>query len=443
MALLMSDPLAASPQNHVIPGLAARKSAIRMLDAVLRRGEPLDQAQHAACQGLKLHADRALALAIASETLRHLAALDALIDSATQLILADDAKPRMVLRMMLVQALVLETPPHAIIAANLPLLSGGPKRLAHGVFGTLLRKQVTLTAPILPEAVAVRWSAYWGQSVADAAAISLASTPPLDLTLRDAADTQNWLAELGGESLMPGHIRLPRGTAIEQIAGFQEGAWWVQDLAASLPARLLGSASASGVAVAGRQTVLDLCAAPGGKTMQLVSNGWHVEAVDKSIKRLKRLEQNLSRTGMDAVLHQADLMTWAPEAPVDAILLDAPCSATGIFRRHPDVLYRVADRHIAELVTLQYDLLERVTGWLKPGGILVYAVCSLEAPEGEDQISAFLARHPDFSIIPVAQNGLPNGLSPSDMGCIRTTPDMLTDAGSLDGFFAARMIKAR
>ena len=416
-----------------IPGLAARKSAIRMLDAVLRRGEPLDRAQHAATQGLKLHADRALAVAIASEALRNLSGLDSLIDSATHQILPDDAKPRMVLRMMLAQALVLETPPHAVVAANLPLLSGGPKRLAHGVFGSLMRRQASLPEPVLPTQVVARWTAQWGDAMVKAASRSLGSVPPLDLTLAHEGETGERAQKTGGESLIQGHIRLARGEAVEQIAGFNEGAWWVQDLAASLPARLLGNGNG--------RIALDLCAAPGGKTMQLASAGWKVEAVDKSIKRLKRLEQNLARTGLDAVTHQADLLTWEPQQPVDAILLDAPCSATGIFRRHPDVLYRVAARHISELVALQESLLDRVADWLKPGGIFVYAVCSLERDEGENQIAAFLDRRDDFMLDPVAADALPAGITPTPEGTIRTLPGMLAEQGGLDGFFVARMVK--
>jgi 16S rRNA (cytosine967-C5)-methyltransferase len=404
-----------------IPGLPARKGALKLLDAVLRRGETLDVAANAALLGVKGQADRALARALAGETLRWLVDLDALIDSATRLELADDAKARTVLRLMLAGWLRLETPPHAVIATGLELLSGGPRRLAHGVFSTLVKRGVTLpAAPSLPSEVAARWGERAG-----AIAAGLAVPPPLDLSLKHPADTVQWAERLGGTSLAPGHVRLPRGTAIENLEGFDEGGWWVQDLAASLPARLLGAGE-------GRR-VLDLCAAPGGKTLQLAAAGWQVTALDMSAKRLERVRQNLARTGLSAEVVQGDVMVWAPDAPFDAVLLDAPCSATGTCRRHPDALHRIGPRQIAELAELQAAMLERVASWLKPGGRLVYAVCSLEREEGEDQ-SAQVTLTPD----PIRADELPAGLAPTGEGWLRTDPGMLAETGGLDGFFVAR-----
>jgi 16S rRNA (cytosine967-C5)-methyltransferase len=404
-----------------IPGLPARKAALKLLDAVLRRGETLDQAAQPALQGIRADADRALARALAGEALRWLIDLDALIDSATQQVLPDDAKPRMALRLMLAGWLRLETPPHAVIATGLPLLAGGPRRLAHGVFSTLVKRAVTLPAvPSLPRAVLERWGERAG-----AIAAGLDVPPPLDLTLRDPATTAEWAERLGGVSLMPGHVRLARGTAVERLEGFKDGAWWVQDLAASLPARLLGPGE-------GRR-VLDLCAAPGGKTMQLAAAGWQVTALDAGAKRLQRMQENLNRTGQTAELVQADALQWEPEGPFDAVLLDAPCTATGTCRRHPDVLHRIGPRQIAELVELQTALLERAQGWVKPGGALVYATCSLERAEGEDQ-AASVTLTPD----PIRADELPAGLMPTDNGWLRTDPSQLPEAGGLDGFFIAR-----
>src|SRR5262245_14316904 len=201
-------------QAQEIQGLAARRAALKLLDAVLRRGETLDQAAGAATAGLLTSSDTALARAIASEALRWLADLDALIDSATRLRLADDAKARTVLRIMLAQWLRLETPPHAVVATALPLLAGGPRRLAHGVFGALVRRPAALPgAPTLPAAVAARWG-----ERAEAIAAGLGGPPPLDLSLRDGAATEEWVARLGGASLAPGHVRLPRGTAVAELA---------------------------------------------------------------------------------------------------------------------------------------------------------------------------------------------------------------------------------
>ena len=404
-----------------IPGFPARKSALRLLDAVLRRGETLDVAAHGALQALRGAADKALARALAAEALRWLTDLDALIDSATRQPLPEDAKARAVLQLMLAGWLRLDTPPHAVIATGLPLLSGGPRRLAHGVFSTLVKQGASLpAAPTLPPEVSARWG---GRAAAIAAGLAL--PPPLDLTLRDPAGTAEWAERLGGVSLLPGHVRLPRGTAVENLDGYDEGAWWVQDLAASLPARLLGEGQ-------GRRA-LDLCAAPGGKTLQLAARGWQVTALDMSAKRLERMGQNLKRTSLSAKTVVADALAWESEERFDAVLLDAPCTATGTCRRHPDVLHRIGPRQIAEMAELQAAMLERAARLLAPGGRLVYAVCSLEREEGEGQMAG-LGHTPD----PIGADELPAGLSPSPEGWLRTDPAMLAEVGGLDGFFVAR-----
>jgi 16S rRNA (cytosine967-C5)-methyltransferase len=369
---------------HDPPGTAARRAALRLLDAVLRRGLPLESAMDSATRELERADDRAFAHAIAAEALRRLADLDALIDGATRKRLPDDAKARFALRIALVQALALGSPHHAAISTVLPLVDGGPRKLVHGVFSAVMRgKQALPEIPTLPAPVEERWHEQWGADVAAAAARSIATPPPIDLIGEPPE-------ELEGISLMPGHLRLPRGTAVTGLAGYGEGKWWVQDISAAMPARLLGEG-------AGR-TVLDLCAAPGGKTMQLAAAGWDVTAVDVSESRLARLSENLARTGLPARMVIADVMTWSPPAQVDAILLDAPCSATGIFRRHPDVLHRVRPRAIAELAEGQQAMLGRVAGWLKPGGSLVYSVCSLERLEGERVAGAFLEQRGDYAI---------------------------------------------
>ncbi len=234
-----------------------------------------------------------------------------------------------------------------------------------------------------------------------------------------------------GEALAPAHRRLPRGTAVTDLAGFADGAWWVQDLAASLPARLLGAG-------AGRRA-LDLCAAPGGKTLQLVAAGWQVTAVDKSARRMERLRTNLARCGADVTSIVADAAGWDAPHPFDAVLLDAPCSATGIFRRHPDVLHRVGDAQIAALAAVQTQLLDRAATLTAPGGTLVYASCSLERAEGEDQITAFLARHAGWAMGPADMAALPAGLCASPDGWVRVLPGILADKGGLDGFFMAAL----
>lgn len=408
------------------PGLPVRRAALRLLDAVLRRGETLEQAEGPALAEIRKAPDRALARAIAGETLRWLPDLDALIDSATKQRLPEDAKARSVLRLMLAQALRLDTPPHAVIATGLPLLAGGPRRLAHGVFSALVKQGAALPeVPTLPGRVAERW----GADRAAAIARGLAFPPELDLALRDPAETQARAVRMGGVSLAPGHIRLPRGSTVESLPDYREGAWWVQDLAASLPARLLGAGEG--------RSALDLCAAPGGKTMQLAASGWKVTALDLSKRRLDLLKDNLKRTGLAASPVRADALTWEPKHRFDAILIDAPCTATGTCRRHPDVLHRIGKGHLAEMAELQRSLVARAAGWLNPGGTLVYAVCSLEAEEGEQQ-GAWIDAELGLAPAPIMAEELPAGLAPTPEGWLRTHPGMLADEGGLDGFFVGR-----
>lgn len=415
-------------------GTASRRAALRLLDAVLRRGEPIEAALSAATRALPGGPDRGLAHAIVAETLRRLPDLDALIDSATKQRLPDDAKARAALRIALVQVLVLGTPPHAAISTVLPLVDGGPRKLVHGVFGTLMRANALLPEiPTLLPAVAQRWEAAWGEDATHAAARAIAAPPPLDLSLRDAADTDAWAERLGGTSLAPGHVRVRDAGTVTALSGYDEGAWWVQDLAASIPARLLGR---------GTGAALDLCAAPGGKTLQLAAAGWQVTAVDSSQSRAARLHENRTRTALPFEVVIADVLDWAPAAPAAAVLVDAPCSATGIFRRHPDVLHRALPRVVADMAALQTRILARAAEWVAPGGTLVYATCSLEPEEGEAQLTRFLADHADFAVAAPQEGELPPGIAPTAEGWVRTLPGTLEAAGGCDGFFVARLRRA-
>ncbi|HMO74281.1 MAG TPA: RsmB/NOP family class I SAM-dependent RNA methyltransferase [Sphingopyxis sp.] len=410
------------------PGTATRRAALRLIDAVLRRGDPLDIAAHAATQGLA-PADRAFAVAIVSETLRWMDALDALIDGATAQPLPEDVKSRAVLRLALAQLLVLGSPPHAVVSTALPLVDGGPRRLVHAILSRAQQEEWRLPErPALPAGPAERWTNQWGAETVAAAETAWRTAPPVDLSFSAEPDPAAWPE---ATTLAPLHRRLPRGQAIDTLPGYAEGGWWVQDLAASLPARLLGRGEG--------RAILDLCAAPGGKTMQLAAAGWLVTAVDASAKRLARLEENLDRTGLKAAVVQGDIRKWEPGETADAVLLDAPCSATGIFRRHPDVLHRIEPRQIAEMAELQGELLARAAGWVKPGGMLVYATCSLERAEGEERIAAFLADHAGWTVDPARADELPAGIAPDASGFVRTLPGLLADAGGLDGFFIARL----
>ena len=408
-------------------GLDARKAALRILDAVLRRGQTMDNAAQAA-RGLP-PADAALASAIAGETLRRLPDLDALIDGATRQALPDDSKARMVLRLALAQKLGLGTPDHALVATALPLVDGGPRRLVHGVLGTLLRKGLpVIDAPRLPEAVEHRWGAAWGEEVVLAARRAIAQRPPLDLSF---AGDQACAEFPDGKTIAPRHRRLDHHGPITELAGFDQGHWWVQDLAASLPARLVPQSA---------ERVLDACAAPGGKTMQLAAAGHDVVALDRSESRLARLSENLGRTGLKAETIAADALDWTPGEAFDAVLLDAPCSATGTFRRHPEVLYRARPEIIAQSAELQERLLLRASDWVRPGGSLVYAVCSLEPQEGEERIDAFLSQRADYRLQLVP--ALVDGVTPHPRGWLRVLPGMLESHGGLDGFFTAHLVRS-
>lgn len=397
-------------------GAESRRAALTMIDAVLRRGQRFDALP---THGLS-PSDEGLARAIAGEVFRHLTDLDALIDSATAQPLPGDAKARAVLRIALAQALILRTPPHAAITTVLPLVMGGPKRLVHGVFGTLMRREAKLPdVPTLPEAVRGRWGAAWGYTMIGDAARAIAEPPPLDVVLRDPADDGG----LGGEELWPGQHRLPRGTPVTALPGYDDGKFWVQNLSAAIPARLLGPGNG--------RAALDLCAAPGGKAMQLAAAGWNVTAVEQHAKRAERLRENLARTKLPAEVVIADVMAWEPAAAVDAIMLDAPCSATGIFARHPDVLHRIGPKDIAALAGLQGRMLARAAQWLTPGGRLVYATCSVEPEEGEAVI-----RESGLTVDPVLREELPEGIAPAPEGWVRILP-----APGRDGFFMARVKK--
>jgi 16S rRNA (cytosine967-C5)-methyltransferase len=412
-----------------VEGVGARRAALQLLDAVLRRGQTLEVAG-SAIRDLS-PPDHALAVAIAGEALRRLPDLDGLIDSATRQRLPDDSKARMVLRLALAQKVGLGTPDHALVATALPLVEGGPRRLVHGVLGTLLRRGVpAIDAPRLPPEVEHRWQMAWGDEVVQAARRQIAVRPPLDLTFADDGEARTYAKTYGGTSLAPSHVRLT-SSSVADLPGFGEGRWWVQDLAASLPARLVPDDGSD---------VLDLCAAPGGKTMQLAAARRRVTALDASKSRLARLRDNLQRTHLSAKLIEGDALEWQADRQYDAILLDAPCSATATFRRHPEVLYRARPKVIAESSELQRQLLDRAAEWLRPGGALVYSVCSLEPPEGEEVIAAFLEGNSNYTID--RPTGLPTFVQVASEGWVRILPGVLEEQGGLDGFFMARLVRA-
>lgn len=395
-----------------LPGIAPRAAAVRLLHATLRLGRSLDEVFEQVTRGLS-PPDRSLAHALAAQALRWHVDLDRLIDGACARPPAADTRVRQVLRVALAGRLRLKTPMHATIATALALLDGGPRRLCHAVLARLDREGAALPAlPSLPEAWAARWAARFTPAEVAALRAALGAIPPTDLSLRDTRETACLAQRLGGESHEPGHVRIAGSLRVDSLPGLAEGRFWVQDLAARQVVTRLGD-------VAGRQ-VLDLCAAPGGKTLQLAALGAKVTAVDRAAARMARLEAHLARTGLAARTIVADLLEWAPDRTFDRILLDAPCSATGTFRRHPEVLARRHPRDLPALAEVQRRMLARAVDWLAPGGRLVYAVCSLEPEEGEDVIAS------------LAGNGL----------VLIGEEQFLPGVGPGDGFFVATLAKA-
>ncbi|MBS0360730.1 MAG: methyltransferase domain-containing protein [Proteobacteria bacterium] len=418
-------------------GLPARAAALDLLAAALSGRSGLDEGlNHPSLAALPAR-DRAFARALVMATLRHLGPIDTVLQA--RLKKPPPERVVNVLRLGLAQLAVLKTPPHAAVGASVDLVArqkGGEtfKGLVNAVLRGFTREPVALDDPDLlaPTWLAARWRAAFGVDEARAVAATIAEEPATDLSFKDPARAAALAAELEGEVLAGGTLRSARRGDVATRAGFAEGDWWVQDASAAIPARLLGLGPG--------QSALDLCAAPGGKTLQLAATGAAVTAVDRSPSRLKRVGENLARTGLEAEVVQADAAAWADKRAFDAVLLDAPCSATGTFRRHPDVLWAAKPSDIAGLAAVQTKLIDAAVARVKPGGRLVYCVCSLEPEEGEGQVAAALSRHPDVKLEPIAagEGGAPAASVRPD-GTLRILPHHLS--GGTDGFYVARFRK--
>ncbi len=418
-------------------GLPAREAALTLIDAALSRRGGLDEA--ASANGFRFlePRERAFARALAMAVLRHLGPIDRAL--AARLQKAPPDRVMHLLRLGAAQAFHLEVPAFAAVATSVELAGANKtsrpfKGLVNAVLRGLLRDAPPSDDPTLlaPPWLYSRWVAAFGEATARQIAAQIALEPATDLSLKPAADAAALAEALEGEILPGGSLRLRRKGDVAAWPGFEDGTWWVQDAAAAVPARLLD--------VKAGEAVLDLCAAPGGKTLQLAAAGAQVVALDRSAARLKRLEENLVRTGLQAEVVAADGATWEDSRTFDAILLDAPCSATGTFRRHPDVLWAARPGDVASLAGVQARILDSAAGRLKPGGRLVYCVCSLEPEEGEAQVEAFLARRPDMALDPIqpGEGGAPQA-SLTARGALRLLPHQLD--GGQDGFFAARFRK--
>ncbi|MCA8883255.1 MAG: methyltransferase domain-containing protein [Rhodobacteraceae bacterium] len=421
-------------------GLTARRGALGLLEAVLDRGELLSAAIDDADGPLAGLApeDRARAQRLAIAVLRHLAPADAVLKP----FLRKPPPPaaRMILRLAVVELCLLDEAPHGVVDSAVALIGADPRTARlKGLANAVLRNAVEAGPEIWARQHAQRlpgWlrgrvqSAYGGRLTA-VIETAHAAGAPLDLTARGDAAT---LADaVGGIVLPTGSVRLADPGRVSALPGYETGAFWVQDAAAAVPARLLAPQAG--------ETVLDLCAAPGGKTLQLAAAGAAVTALDLSETRLARLHQNLTRTGLTATVVAADALDWAG-GPFEAVLLDAPCSATGTIRRHPDLPFVKSAADLKPLVALQAALIDRALGLLAPGGRLVFCTCSLLPEEGEAQIRAALDRHPGLAVdLPDLAGPDLAGVEPEWAGPegIRLRPDYWADRGGMDGFFMTRL----
>lgn len=423
------------------PGLAARGAALDILRLV-RKGRSLEDAL-AICRTFDAldGADRAFARELATTVLRRQGSLDEVIETyLNQPLKPAQTELRAILRLAAAQVLVLDVAAHAAASTAVDLSrerreTAGYSKLVNAIARRLPETGKDRLAKVhhradTPGWLWRRWERAYGPDTARAIADIHRRTPPLDMTIKPGEDLAVWEELLLAKTIGPKSVRRHGGGRIEELPGFDDGTWWVQDVAATLPALLLGDVKG--------KSVFDLCAAPGGKTMQLAAGGASVLAVDISPTRAERLRENLSRTGLRAGVLIADLMDWEPKDKADAILLDAPCTATGTVRRNPDLLWTKSENEVDKLADLQGRMIDRALTFLNPGGTLVFATCSLLPEEGELAAKKALERNKNLSRIPVTEDevgGLPVINRDGDIRCL---PCHLAEEGGMDGFFAAR-----
>lgn len=447
------------PPAPVINGLPAREMAGWLVEQVLDRRRAFDDClaeAFASAKGLAMAPrDRGLARLIAATVLRRKGGLEALLAEFMEKPLGErQTAAQRILLTASAQMLYLDTPAHAAINLAVAECRRNPATQRFDKLINAVLRRVSLEGRdrmaeidsvrlAVPDWMWQGWAAAYGEETARAIAAASLEEAPLDLSVKHAADAPMWAEKLGGAVLETGTIRLAAGGRIEDRPGYAEGAWWVQDAAARLPAALLAKDLTG-------KSIADLCAAPGGKTAELAAAGASVTAVDVSAARLQRIDENLKRLGLTAELVEHDVTTWQPGRTFDAVLLDAPCTATGTIRRHPDIFHLKRSTDVEKLAALQKRLLDAAASLVAPGGTLVFCTCSLEKPEGPNLIESFLARHPEF-----ARRGIEAGEAGitadwiTRLGDLRTlpchTPTGPEIAGKfgtgMDGFFAARLVR--
>lgn len=418
-------------------GTEVRAAAVRLILGVTENRIALnDQLQKGALGGLA-PADRARAQRLALSVLRRIGPIDAVLKPFVRK--EPPAYIRALLRLSVAELLGEGAAPHGVVhdAVNMTRAPGQRTDGFAGMVNAVLRRVADLDAAALAGAPAQplpgwlrgRLMSAWGKAATMRMEEAHARGAAIDLTPKDG-DAAGLAARLGAVALPTGTVRLAGPAQVSDLAGFADGDWWVQDVAAAVPARAVGARPG--------ERILDLCAAPGGKTLQLAAAGADVTALDLSASRMARVEENLKRCRLAAQTVVADALTWQPEQPFDAVLLDAPCSATGTIRRHPDLPFVKDAGGLKELFALQADLFDKAVAAVRPGGRLIFSTCSLLPDEGERQVVAALARHPDLAIDSgaLALPGIEEGWT-SPEGGLRLRPDYWADRGGMDGFYVA------
>ena len=431
-----------------IAGLPTRDVALGLVRAVLDDHRSLTDTLEDGIAGQEKTsaADRAFGRLIAMTTLRRLGEIDAMIDALLQRPLPRKAlEVQHILRIAAAQTAFIGTASHAVVncaVEQAKRCTGGYGPLVNAISRRFVPATdvETSTNPSVnvPSWLWASWVTAYGPDVAKQIGMAHQAEPPLDLTIATPSESPRWAEALDGQVLIPGTVRLPRSQNVPMLEGFEDGAWWVQDVAASLPVRIL-LASLDNPATA---HIADLCAAPGGKTAQLASSGATVTAVDVDSVRLERVGENLSRLGLSATLAVADARSWQPADGqlFDAILLDAPCTATGNIRRHPDIPWLKRPTDVAQAASLQTELLAAAWRLVRPGGHLIYAVCSMQPDEGKQQAVAFIAGG-DAERAPITLAETQGLVAPDPDGDLQTLPFLRDDIGGMDGFFIARFRK--